>query len=107
VLADTPETFTVWFNVTCPTAVLADTPLRDTTVPGVAAPRAVVIETLGHETVIPELIDAEPTLDDMLRPLNATVTDPDTPCEEKAASANEEAAKVIRVYPSPLLLLSM
>ena len=23
------------------------------------------------------------------------------PCEEKAASANEEAAKVIRVYPSP------
>ena len=40
----------------------------------------------------------------MFRPLNATVTDPDTPCEEKAASANEEAAKVIRVYPSPLLL---
>ena len=27
------------------------------------------------------------------------------PCEEKAASANEEAAKVIRVYPTPLLYL--
>ena len=81
--------------------MLADTPFGVTTVPGVAAPRAVVIETLGAETVIPELIDVEPTLDDMFRPLNATVTDPETPCEEKAASANEEAAKDIRVYPSP------
>jgi len=68
-VADTPDTFTVWFSVTCPTAVLA-------------------------ETVIPELIDVEPTLDDILRPLNATVTDPDTPCEAKAASAKLEAAKV-------------
>lgn len=81
--------------------MLADTPLGTTTVPGVAAPRAVVIDTLGHEIVIPELIDVEPTLDDIFIPVNATVTDPDTPCEEKAASANEEAAKVIRVYPSP------
>ena len=105
VLADTPETFTVWFNVTWPTAVLAETPLGNTIVPGVAAPRAVVIDTLGEETVIPELIDVEPTLDDMFRPLTATVTDPEMPCEAKAASAKLEAAKVIRVYPTPLLYL--
>ena len=94
-VADTPDTFTVWFNVTCPTAVLADTPFGVTTVPGVAAPRAVVIETLGAETVMPELIDVEPTLDERLKPLTETVTDPDTPCEAKAASAKLEAAKVI------------
>ena len=94
-VADTPETFTVWFNVTWPTAVLADTPFGVTTVPGVAAPRAVVIDTLGEETVIPELIDVEPTLDERFKPLTATVTDPEMPCEAKAASAKLEAAKVI------------
>ena len=94
-VADTPDTLTVWLSVTCPTAVLADTPFGVTTVPGVAAPRAVVIDTLGDETVIPELIDVEPTLVDALRLLNVTVTDPDTPCEAKAASAKLEAAKVI------------
>ena len=94
-VADTPDTFTVWLSVTCPTAVLADTPFGVTTVPGVAAPRAVVIDTLGEETVIPELIDVEPTLDERFKPLTATVTDPEMPCEAKAASAKLEAAKVI------------
>ena len=94
-VADTPDTFTVWFSVTCPTAVLADTPFGTTTVPGVAAPRAVVIERPLTPTVIPELIDVEPTLDERLKPLTETVTDPDTPCEAKAASAKLEAAKVI------------
>ena len=37
-------------------------------------------------------------------PVTATVTSL-IPCEEKGASANEEAAKVIRVYPTPLLYL--
>ena len=94
-VADTPDTFTVWFSVTCPTAVLADTPFGTTTVPGVAAPRAMVIETLGAETVIPELIDVAPTAVVALTPLTETITDPDTPCEAKAASAKLEAAKVI------------
>ena len=93
-VADTPVTFTVWFNVTCPTAVLADTPFGVTTVAGVAAPRAVVIDTLGTETVIPELIDVAPTAVVALTPLTETTTDPDTPCEAKAASAKLEAAKV-------------
>ena len=75
--------------------MLADTPFGVTTVPGVAAPRAVVIETLGAETVIPELIDVEPTAVVALTPLTETITDPDTPCEAKAASAKLEAAKVI------------
>ena len=94
-VADTPDTFTVWLSVTCPTAVLADTPFGVTTVPGVAAPRAVVIDTLGAETVIPELIDVEPTLDERFKQLTETVTDPEMPCEAKAASAKLEAAKVI------------
>ena len=75
--------------------MLADTPFGVTTVPGVAAPRAVVIETLGAETVIPELIDVAPTAVVALTPLTETITDPDTPCEAKAASAKLEAAKVI------------
>ena len=75
--------------------MLADTPFGVTTVPGVAAPRAVVIDTLGEETVIPELIDIEPTAVVALTPLTETITDPDTPCEAKAASAKLEAAKVI------------
>jgi hypothetical protein len=74
---------------------LADTPFGVTTVPGVTAPRAVVIETLGEETVIPELIDVAPTAVVALTPLTETTTDPDTPCEAKAASAKLEAAKVI------------
>ena len=104
-VADTPDTFTVWFSVTCPTAVLADTPFGVTTVPGVAAPRAVVIETLGAETVIPELIDVEPTAVVALTPLTETITDPDTPCEAKAASAKLEAAKVISLLTAHLILL--